>query len=271
MSNFEELSKHQLILLTLLVSFVTSIATGIITFSLLQEAPVEITQTINRVVERTIEKVVPEEGGKTGEVVREVRVVSEEDLVLQSIDKGTRSIVRVKTQGFDGVEILAGLGFVVADGVIVMDARAFSQNSNYTVYFFDNQKYIVGKTYLDKELIFLKVDKPAGEKYVFYPATLGNVDNLKLGQTVIAIAGKSNNSVLIGRISQLEKTSEGAIKKIFTDIAKSRSQVGSPLLNINGEMVGIEAELGENDVALSYIPVSQVKISMTSALSELSK
>jgi len=86
MSNLEDLNKHQLILLTLLVAFVTSIATGIITYTLLQEAPVEVTQTINRVVERTIEKVVPAEGGAPGEVVREIQVVNEENLILESIE-----------------------------------------------------------------------------------------------------------------------------------------------------------------------------------------
>ena len=95
MSNFDELNKHQLVLLTLLVSFVTSIATGIITYTLLQEAPVEVTQTINRVVERTIEKVTPSEG-EPGTVVKEIQVVNEEDLVLESIDKIGKSVVRIK-------------------------------------------------------------------------------------------------------------------------------------------------------------------------------
>ena len=47
-----DLSKQQLILLALLVSFVTSLATGIFTVSLMSQAPQEVVQTINNVVER---------------------------------------------------------------------------------------------------------------------------------------------------------------------------------------------------------------------------
>lgn len=53
----KELNKTQLILLSLLITFVVSIATGIVTVSLMQQAPKSVPQTINNVIQRTIEKV----------------------------------------------------------------------------------------------------------------------------------------------------------------------------------------------------------------------
>src|SRR3990167_3092076 len=115
----EELNKNQLILLTLLVSFVTSIATGIITTSLLQQAPPGVTQVINRVVEKTIEQVATE-GGK--EIIREVTVVvKEEDQVVDAIAKNSKSIARITDNAFsDGVQLFYGIGILVdKDGIVV--------------------------------------------------------------------------------------------------------------------------------------------------------
>lgn len=266
----EDLNKHQLILLTLLVSFVTSIATGIITFTLLQEVPIEVTQTINRVVEKTIEQVASTDSGKT--IVKEVQVVNEEDLVLQSIDKSAKSIVRIKTLGFDGAEIVVGLGVMVDDGVVVMDGRSFSEGSNYTVLFQDNKAYGIAKNYRQDGIVFFKINKPVNEKYTFYPASLGNADALKLGQTVIAVAGKNSNTVSIGRVSELIKdAASNSTERIITDIRLSREQPGSPILNLSGEIVGIELQAAEGESTLSYYPISIVKNSLKTALSELSK
>lgn len=56
--DIEDLSKTQLLLLTILVNFVTAIATAVMTVSLLDEAPQTVTQTVNRIVERTVETAV---------------------------------------------------------------------------------------------------------------------------------------------------------------------------------------------------------------------
>ena len=47
----EHLTKQQIILLALLVSFVTSIATGIVTVSLINQAPAGTTNTVERIIE----------------------------------------------------------------------------------------------------------------------------------------------------------------------------------------------------------------------------
>lgn len=91
----DDLSKTQLILLGLLISFVTSIATGIVTVSLMDQAPPGLTQTVNRVVEKTIETVVP---GKTIKVEVPV-VMTEEDLILAAVEKATPTVATLSDMG----------------------------------------------------------------------------------------------------------------------------------------------------------------------------
>jgi len=55
--DIKNLNKKQLILLTLLITFVVSIATGVITVSIMNQMPKAVPQTINNVIQRTIEKV----------------------------------------------------------------------------------------------------------------------------------------------------------------------------------------------------------------------
>ncbi len=55
--DIKDLDKKQLILLTLLITFVVSIATGIVTVSLMNQMPKSVPYTVNNVIQRTIEKV----------------------------------------------------------------------------------------------------------------------------------------------------------------------------------------------------------------------
>lgn len=57
--DIKDLNKSQLILLAILLSFVTSIATGITTVTLMDQAPSSVTVPINRIIRETVEKVVP--------------------------------------------------------------------------------------------------------------------------------------------------------------------------------------------------------------------
>ena len=270
----EDLTKHQLILIVLLITFVTSIATGIITFTLLSEAPVEVTQQINRVVEKTIERVVTEPG-KPDKVVTTV-VVNEEDRVLESISKNEKSIVRLRTSAADGSEIFAGLGLVVsADGIIVADLRSYNAGSSFAISFQDGKTYPSGKSFIDDKnsLVFIKTNVPQSDaKYTFYPAVFGNSDGLKIGQTLVAISGRDSNAASIGRVFQLKfGEDKKTVTNIFSDIKISKNHLGSPALNLSGEVVGIEAPLAEIDTEYSFVPINIIKSAAPKALEELGK
>ncbi|MBI2631105.1 hypothetical protein HYW73_02735 [Candidatus Nomurabacteria bacterium] len=59
--DIKDLNKSQLILLAVLLSFITSIATGITTVTLMQQAPASVTVPVTRIIRETVEKVVPAE------------------------------------------------------------------------------------------------------------------------------------------------------------------------------------------------------------------
>lgn len=271
----EDLTKHQLILIVLLVTFVTSIATGIITFTLLQEAPVEVTQNISRVVERTIEKVVPAEGQP--EKVTTTVVVNEEDRILEAIAKNEKSIVMIKTTGADGTEIISGLGLVLSgDGTIVADLRSYNAASSFSILFYDGKVYPAGKVFVDNErnLVFMKISISKNEtpKYTFFPAVFGNSDGLKIGQSLVVISGRDSNAASVGRVFQLTfGDDKKTVTNVLSDIKISKSHFGSPALNLSGEVVGIEASFGEFETEYSFIPINVIKSATAKALEELAK
>jgi len=271
----EDLTKHQLILLTLLITFVTSIATGIITYTLLSEAPVEVTQTINRVVEKTIEKVTPTNNSDTGKTVTTV-VVSEEDSVLSAISKNEKSIARLKSTAADGTEMFYGMGLVVnSNGIIVADLRSYDSSLKYSVVFYDGTAFQISKSFIDSEdgLVFLKMSVSKNDAaYVFYPAEFGDSNTLKIGQSIVAISGQASNAASIGHIFQLVMNSDSsAVDSILSDIKISKVHLGSPILNLSGQIVGLEKSIVENDTEYSYIPINVIKAATPKALENLNK
>lgn len=263
----EGLNKQQLILLALLVSFVTSIATGIVTVSLVNQAPPAITQTINRVVEKTIERVVTEPSKQAAAAItKETVVVKADDLVIEAIEKNTGSIVRIKEATGDGDarrETFAALGLIVSkDGLIVSDISVAYRKT-------DEAGGAVGESYLgvlpDGKRVALNIvssDQASGliffqpflqerEKGTirFSPPQFGSA-GLKLGQAVVALSGDEGNAVSTGIIANLvTKTIPGTggaagekeTALIKTDIRSSDLVLGSVLLNLSGEVIGINA------------------------------
>jgi S1-C subfamily serine protease len=106
----------------------------------------------------------------------------------------------------------------------------------------------------------------------FYPAVLGNSDNLKIGQSMVAISGRDSNAASIGRVFQLFLSEDkSSVIEIQSDLKVSRAHLGSPALNLSGEIIGIEIPPTEGETEYSYLPINIVKSSTSKALEEMSK
>lgn len=252
MATMEDLTKNQIILLTLLVSFVTSIATGVITTSLLAEAPQSVTQTINRVVEHTIEKVVtPAASSTKPSTVKEVTVIKEEDAIISAIEKSIQSIVRIKSPvGQDGAQVFYALGIIVSkEGLVLTDKRNLIAGGTYTITLPDGVTLPASlvETNDSDHLALFKIRSDQAHANNFHPASIASSD-LKLGQTIIAVEGREKNSIGIGRVlslnTRVEKDAKGNdvrhAYEVSTDINPLGEIQGSPLFNLRGELVGLK-------------------------------
>lgn len=228
----EHLSKQQIILLTLLVSFVTSIATGIVTVSLMDQAPMGVTQTINRVVERTIEKVVSDSSAQTAKVAG--AGIGAVDITAEAVEKVYKSLVRIKPQS-GGVDTVTGLGIVVSkEGVIVTDKASVAPIANPVAVFHDGQQFPIQviQSQIDGDIVFVVPLIPTNEKdRVIIPATFSS--SIKLGQAVLALSGKNADSLSQGIMEKVDG-------ELRTSIDGNETMIGSPLFTATGEIIGFK-------------------------------
>ena len=248
----EELNKNQIILLVLLVSFVTSIATGIVTVTLMDQAPAAVTQTVNRIVERTIEKVVPRET-QVSTVIKEVPViVTEEELIVKAINQGAKALVRLVD--LENEEIIFGSGFIVAGGRVVTASQIFTAGATTSVPAKIKAVLVDGQKFVLENSVAVKPDEPpptivifklTGEKISDLP-TLELVDSAAvIGQTVVALgsADRSGISVAVGIISSFLSAGTTTPPAIMSNAANAENR-GGPLLNIKGQVVGLNYGAG---------------------------
>jgi S1-C subfamily serine protease len=117
------------------------------------------------------------------------------------------------------------------------------------------------------DIAVLKIDAPAGE---LIPITLGDSNNLRVGQKIFAIGNPFGleRTLTVGIISSLNRTlrsrNERTIKSIIQiDAALNRGNSGGPLLNSRSELVGmntaIASRTGENTGVGFSIPVNTIK------------
>jgi len=182
---------------------------------------------------------------------------------------------KVKSQAPQMKIVGGGTGFIVStDGLIVTNRHVVSDaDAKYSVVLSNNKKYdakvLASDAILDVALIKINA---TGLPIV----KLGNSDNLKLGQAVIAIGNSLSeypNTVTKGIVSGRNRrvvAGDGAESEVIeeaiqTDAAINPGNSGGPLINLSGEVVGINTAVNQAGQAIGFsIPINSVKLIISS-------
>lgn len=273
--DLEHLTKHQIVLLTLLVSFVTSIATGIVTVSLVNQAPPSVTRTINQIVEHTVERVVPATQGagiaasKPQTLVTEKTiVVKDDDLAAQSIAHMQKSLVRLVARG--GNALISRGVLVTAQGTALADREALMASGyrQFDAILSDGKRYPASMRTAARGQALAVVDIMVGTSTAFAPAPLADISKVQLGQSVIRISGTVNDTVDTGVVASLPAAagqSAGAHPGLIESSVSSVTP-GSLIMTIFGEVVGITTGTARTFGSSFYtIPVQSLLTSSVSS------
>ncbi len=258
--DIEELSKSQIVLLTLLVSFVTSIATGIVTVSLMDQAPPAIAQTVNRVIERTVERVVPSAEGQAAAVVTTEKtiVVKESELIAKAVETMRPSLVRLYASSSEPTFL--GLGIVLDEsGRIATDGSVVGESAILSVVLSDGTELPAALSSRDK-VSGIALVQPAtttsdGKAVRFSPVVLA-VGTPTLGQTVVALSGKAIPRIADGLVTALVPREEIHDAIIDSNISGDYIMEGSPLINTEGGLVGVSTSVSRLSSSGAFMPSS---------------
>lgn len=174
-------------------------------------------------------------------------------------------------------EVGGGTGFIIssADGLILTNKHVVAdETADYTVVTNDGQKISAKVLARDpfNDIAVLKINKSGLPE-----VQLGDSDKLQIGQTVIAIGnalGQYRNTVTRGIISGIGRDvvagdntgqSENLQNIIQTDAAINPGNSGGPLINLAGQVVGINSAINQSGQLIGFsIPINQAKQAINS-------
>lgn len=205
--------------------------------------------------------------------------VEENSAVIEAVQKASPAVVSITaeqaTLDFFGrirESKASGTGFFVSeDGLIVTNKHVVeSDRADYSVFTSDGKEYDAKVLARDPffDVAFLKI---SGSN--FPTVEMGNSDSLVVGQRVVAIGnalGQFQNTVTTGVISAIGRAIEAGDSllgesvtlenMIQTDAAINPGNSGGPLINLSGQVVGINtAVAGEAEGIGFATPINVVK------------
>jgi serine protease Do len=192
---------------------------------------------------------------------------------------GLFNVPRVRQKGTEEQQVGGGSGFIVTnDGMIVTNNHVVADESaKYSIVLNTGTIYTVDVLARDPQLdiAVLKINQPIKDSLTY--VSFGDSNSLKLGQTVVAIGNalaEFQNSVSVGVVSGLSRTivandevgqSEQLNQVIQTDAAINPGNSGGPLLNLKGEVIGVNVATSRGAENISFaLPAQVVKLTVDS-------
>jgi len=176
--------------------------------------------------------------------------IEKQDILVDIYEKSNPGVVAIQVLTESGSGL--GSGFVLdKEGHIITNYHVVEGETELEVDFatgFKTRGEVVGID-TDSDLAIIKVDAPAEE---LHPLPLGDSSEIKVGQTVVAIGSpfRFNGTMTTGIVSSLGRTLESLRQApggsnfsagdiIQTDAAINPGNSGGPLLNLDGEVIGV--------------------------------
>ena len=172
--------------------------------------------------------------------------------LMEIFEKTEASVVQVNVRSADGriMPGSMGSGFVYSDdGYIITNNHVIDNAEKVTITFLDGESYIAQIIGTDSDLDLAVLKVKTGSTYL-QPIPIGDSSQLKVGQEIAAIGNPFglSGSMTSGIISQmgrlLPQDSGYSIPDVIqTDAAINPGNSGGPLLNMKGEVVGINTAI----------------------------
>ena len=178
---------------------------------------------------------------------------------------------KLKQNGTEKKEIGGGSGFFVsASGLLVTNRHVVSdKDAEYTVFTNDGKKYDA-KVLARDSVLDIAVLQVSGTGFTYLE--FANSDQIQIGQSVIAIGNalaEFRNTVSVGVVSGLARSitasdgrgsSEILDHVIQTDAAINPGNSGGPLLNLSGNVIGVNVAVAQGSENVGFaLPANVVK------------
>jgi S1-C subfamily serine protease len=172
--------------------------------------------------------------------------------LIEIFEKDESGVVKVNVQRSETSNVANGVGsgFVFdKKGHIITNAHVINDAKKIIITFLDGRSYNAEIMGID-EFTDIAVIKVNADLTLLHPLALGDSSNLKVGETIAAIGNPfglsgSMTSGIVSQLGRLLPSGAGySIPDIIqTDAAINPGNSGGPLLNMRGEVVGINTAI----------------------------